>query len=108
MARTATASLPNFLVDLEPGHTEPVVVSLTYRASQAGKVQQWDGQQYHTMADLPATVDEAGREVWMRTSFVLDSSHPFDYQSSVPGVNVLFQVTNLPSIHRLEASPVVP
>lgn len=43
--------------------------------------------------------------VWMRTSVVLDRSRYFDYQPTVPGINILLRLTNDPTIHRIEATP---
>jgi hypothetical protein len=42
----------------------------------------------------------------MRTSFMLDPAARFDYQPSVPGQNVLLQLTSTPAVHRIEATPI--
>lgn len=103
-ARTSTAANANLLVDLDPAETRRVVVSLTYRADTAGTVQQWDGTKYVALAPLPATRNADGTVVWMRTSFLLNTSR-FDYESGTPGTNVLLQLTQLASVARIEATP---
>ena len=42
---------------------------------------------------------------WMRTSFVIDPTYYFDYQGGVTGKNVLLQMSQQLSIHRIEATP---
>jgi hypothetical protein len=105
VARASTAINANFLVDLPEAQTGPVSVSITWRSSSDGSVQQFDGASYRTRAPLPATTDENGVERWMRTTFVFDSATAADYERSIPGRNVLFQCTNNLRIHRIEATP---
>lgn len=105
VARASTALNANFLVDLPEALTGPVSVSITWRSSAAGAVQQFDGASYRARAPLPATTDENGVERWMRTTFVFDAATAADYERSTPGRNVLFQCTNNLRIHRIEATP---
>lgn len=107
-ARTATAANANVLVDLDPGDPRRVVVSITYRAASDGAIEQWDGERYHSLAPLPASLDRDGTVRWMRTSFVLGPAPRFDYQPGVPGDNVLLQLTQIASVHRVEATPIAP
>ena len=104
-ARSATEANANILVDLEADDERPVVVSLTYAASSSGVIQEWDGEAYQALADLPATIDENGALRWMRTTFRLKPSIRFDYQPGVVGANVLLQTTALIDLHRIEATP---
>ncbi len=103
-ARNATAPSANMLIDIE-GALPRVMVSLTYRATEGGAVEQWDGTAYQHLASLPATMSGDGQTRWMRTSFELRRD-AFDYQGSVPGTNVLLRFTqrNI-AVHRLEATP---
>jgi len=104
-ARASTAPNANFLVDLPDALTGPVSVSITWRASESGEVQQFDGSAYRARAPLPATVDETGAARWMRTTFVFDASAAADYERATPGRNVLFQCTRPLVVHRIEATP---
>ncbi len=104
-ARSASEINANFLVDLEGGDERPVVVSLTYAATSAGVVQEWDGAEYHPLAPLPATLDQDGQLRWMRTSFLLDPAIRHDYQEGVVGTNVLLQTTSRIDVNRIEATP---
>jgi hypothetical protein len=103
-ARLATARGANFLVDLRPDD-RGAVVSLTYTGRTDGLIQQWDGERYHTLATLPATLDRDGVQRWMRTTVTLLPDIRFDYQRPVPGDNVLIQLTPIVGLHRLEATP---
>jgi len=105
VARASTVANANVLVDLPPGPVGRVAVSITYRATSAGRVEQWDGRAFRLRALLPATEHEDGVVRWMRTTWVLDPSAAFDYQPSAPGVNVLFQFTSRVAVHRVEATP---
>jgi hypothetical protein len=102
-ARTATATNANLVVDLPEDDARRVVVSITYQSDAAGLVQQWDGTRFSTIAELPETKNASGKNVWMRTSFLLNSTR-FDYQSG-EGVNVLLQLTPLASVAKIEATP---
>ncbi len=104
-ARSATSANANFLVDLEEGDERPVIVSLTYAATEAGVVQEWNGENYQVLTSLPATLDEEGTVRWMRQSLLLDPAIRFDYQGGVVGTNVLLQVSAKIDLHRIEATP---
>ncbi len=104
-AHSATSLNANLLVDLEEDDERQVIVSLTYAATEAGVIQEWDGDSYQVLAPLPATRDEGGVVRWMRTSFLLDPEIRFDYQGGVIGTNVLLQVTAKIDLHRIEATP---
>lgn len=103
-ARRASSASANFLVDLaEPSGR--VIVSLVYRSSAAGSVQQWDGSAYRNLAVLPASTDRDGEVRWMRTTFELNSGR-FDYQGGVVGTNVLLQFSSdAVALHSIEATP---
>jgi hypothetical protein len=103
-ARRATTATANMLIDLPAAVDGRVVVSLIYQSADRGVVQEWDGDAYHDLAPLPATRDEEGALRWHRTSFELDPAIRFDYQGA-PGVNVLLQLTNTPTVHGIEATP---
>ena len=103
-ARTATAANANFLLDLDNADVGRVIVSLTYSSASPGTVGQWDGSTYDELATLPASRDDEGTVRWWRTTFELDAGR-FDYQDSVPGVNILLRVTSPDiSVHRIEAT----
>ncbi|MCH9688986.1 MAG: hypothetical protein K0V04_46565 [Deltaproteobacteria bacterium] len=104
-ARVATTANANLLVDLEASDAGRVIVSLTYSSAVAGTVAQWDGQQYISLAPLPATADDQGTVRWVRTTFELDPTRYFDYQGGVPGTNVLLQTSaSGVAVHRIEAT----
>lgn len=104
-ARTSTTANANLVVDVEDGEERRVLVSLTYASATEGVLQQWDGVSYRGLGSMPATLDENGDVRWMRTTFELGADR-FDYQSGLPGTNVLLQVTHPSvSVSRIEASP---
>ncbi len=103
--RTSTAVNANLVVDLEEGTDGRVLLSLIYAAGTSGALQQYDGETYRSLGTLPATVDDEGTVRWMRTSVELDPDR-FDYQTGVPGTNVLLQLTHATvSVSRIEATP---
>lgn len=104
VARTATAPSENILIDVEPAERRPVMVSITYRATADGQIEQWDGSAYRAIAPLPASRSDDNRVYWMRTSFVLDPSRYFDYEGHA-GKNLLLQITQRVDLHRIEATP---
>lgn len=80
-------------------------MSLVYRSSEAGTVQQWDGSAYRNLAVLPASTDRDGEVRWMRTTFELNADR-FDYQGGVVGTNVLLQFSSdAVALHSIEATP---
>ncbi len=103
VARVAQTDNANLLVDLSEAAPR-VAVSITYSATTAGDVQQWDGQTYLGLGALPATRAEDGSVRWMRTTVMLNPDR-FDYQAGVDGTNILLQLTNTPTVHRIEATP---
>jgi len=70
-ARLSTSASANLLVDLEDGTTGRVIVSLTYRSGVDTTLASWNGTVYQTLANLPATLDEAGTPRWFRTTICL-------------------------------------
>ena len=105
-ARRATAANANLLVDLPLDVTGRVAVSLTYSSTVATNVAEWDGAAYRELAPLPATIQDDGVVRWARTTFELDPGIRHDYQSGVPGVNVLLQLrAEGVEVHALEATP---
>lgn len=105
-ARAATAANANVLIDLEDGFARGAVVSVTYRSSSGGRLEQYDGTVYRSLGPMPATMDDGGTVRWNRSTFLLDASRYHDYQSGVVGLNVLLQATSPDiAIHRIEATP---
>ncbi|MEM1034353.1 MAG: hypothetical protein AAGN82_28715 [Myxococcota bacterium] len=103
-ARAAQVANANILVDLPDNVTGEVVLSLTYSATSTGLIQQWDGQSYNTLGVLPRSATDEGTVRWMRTTMMLDTNL-FDYENTA-GTNVLLQLTNIPTLHRIKATPI--
>jgi hypothetical protein len=117
MARIAAKPNANLLIDLESGFKGRVIVSLTYHSTNATEISEWDGKngKYVTIAKLPVTkvATTSGTKeaitgwahTWFRTTFELDPSIRYDYQSG-QGTNVLLQIgAKGVAVHRIEATP---
>ena len=68
-------------------------------------MQQYNGTEYETVAVLKRSEDNEGTLRWKRVSFMMNPNR-HDYQSGIAEMNVLFQIHGLPTIHRIEATPI--